>query len=179
MSTTHTLRNQPLIRVAGPKDVDALVKLEEACFTTPWSRKNFEAELSGNPFSRLFVVSNPQGSESRFPLIAYSCCWVVFEELRFLNVAVSDDFRRQGLAKTLIFQSIQEGLQAGCQRGLLEVRASNHSAKNLYQSFRFTEYARRKSYYTNPDEDAILMVAEPLRSSMMVRPQDPSGGVTR
>lgn len=161
----------PQIRIAGPQDVDALVKLETACFASPWSRKNFEAELTGNPFSRLFVVSHPDESDATFPIIAYLCCWLVFEELRFLNLAVEENFRNQGLAKSLIAQSLQMGFECCCQRGLLEVRASNHRAINLYQFFKFTEYATRKSYYTNPDEDAILMVLEPLASAIRSLPQ--------
>ncbi|MDR4496122.1 MAG: ribosomal protein S18-alanine N-acetyltransferase [Nitrospirales bacterium] len=164
ISTALSPRFSPLIRIAGPQDLDALVSLEEACFSVPWSRKSFEAELTGNPFSRLFVVPHPNGDECSFPLIAYLSCWLVFDELRFLNLAVDEAFRRQGLARTLIAQAIRQGLENGCQRGLLEVRASNHVARRLYQSFQFKEYARRKSYYTNPDEDAILMALESLPS---------------
>ncbi len=160
-------RFSPLIRVAGPQDVDALVRLEEACFSVPWSRKSFEAELTGNPFSRLLVVPHPDGNDSSFPLIAYLAFWLVFDELRFLNLAVDEVFRRKGLAKTLISQAIQLGLENGCKRGLLEVRASNQVAQNLYQSFQFKEYARRKFYYTNPAEDAILMSLESLPSSTL------------
>ena len=139
--------------------------LEESCFAEPWSRKNLEAELTGNQFSRLFVVPHPGETGSHPPLIAYLCCWIVFEELRFLNLAVWKDFRRQGLASSLIKQSILEGIQAGCRRGLLEVRASNHMAQQLYQMFNFQAYATRKSYYTNPIEDAILMILDPLTLS--------------
>ena len=170
VDSTYTCFN-PQVRVAGPQDVDALLKLETACFASPWTRKNFEAELTGNPFSRLLVVPHPHETDPGFPLIAYLCCWLVFDELRFLNLAVEENFRKQGLAKTLIAQSILKGLEGGCQRGLLEVRASNHPARNLYQFFKFKEYATRKSYYTNPDEDAILMVLEPLASSIRPLPQ--------
>jgi ribosomal-protein-alanine N-acetyltransferase len=163
--TTMTPSFIPLIRAAGPQDVDALVKLEEASFAVPWSRKNFEAEVCGNPFSRLLVVPHPRGQEARFPLVAYLCSWVVFEELRFMNLAVEESFRKQGLARTLVTQSIRQGIDEGCRRGLLEVRASNQPARKLYESFKFKEYATRKSYYTNPNEDAILMVLESLSTS--------------
>jgi len=88
--------------------------------------------------------------------------WIIFEEIRFLNVAVHPDFRRQGLARHLIRQSLDLGVEASCCRGMLEVRETNQSAKNLYESFQFQAYATRKSYYTNPIEDAILMTLEPL-----------------
>ncbi len=158
-------RFSPRIRVARPQVLYALVRLQDACFSVAWSRKSFEAYLTGNPFSRVLVVPHPDGNDASFPLIAYLACWLVFEELRFLNLAVDAAFRRQGLAKTLISQAIQLGLENGCKRGLLEVRASNHNARNLYQSLHFKEYARRKFYYTNPSEDAILMSLESLPSS--------------
>jgi ribosomal-protein-alanine N-acetyltransferase len=87
---------------------------------------------------------------------------MVFEEIRFLNFAVHPEFRRMGLARQLISQAITIGIEEGCCRGMLEVRASNQAARNLYESFHFQSYATRKSYYTNPTEDAILMTLEPL-----------------
>lgn len=150
------------VRLATHQDLDALLFLEESCFAEPWSRKNLEAELKGNQFSRLFVVPHPSGTGSQPPLIAYLCCWIVFEELRFLNLAVWKDFRRQGIARTLISHTIFEGIKAGCRRGLLEVRSSNYMAQQLYARCNFQAYATRKSYYTNPVEDAILMVLDPL-----------------
>lgn len=141
--------------------LDALVTLEEACFAMPWSRKSFEAELVGNRFSRVLLIPHPgDGLETK--VIGYICIWIIFEELRFLNIAVHPDFRRQGLARQLIDEALGLGREAGCCRGMLEVRESNTAAKNLYESFQFHAYATRKSYYTNPNEDAILMALESL-----------------
>lgn len=150
-----------VMRTATREDLDELVKLEEACFAVPWSRKSFEAELHGNQFSQILVVPGPMGS-SGIPLLAYICVWVIFEEIRFLNLAVHPQFRRRGLAKELILRALRIGMDEGCCRGMLEVRHSNLPARKLYESFNFREYATRDSYYTNPTEDAILMVLEPL-----------------
>jgi len=149
------------MRTATLADLDELVKLEAACFTVPWSRKSFEAELDGNQFSQILVVPGlmePSGT----PLLAYVCVWVIFEEIRFLNLAVHPKFRRQGLAKELIMQALYIGVDQGCCRGMLEVRHSNHAARKLYEIFHFKQYATRNSYYTNPIEDAILMMLEPI-----------------
>jgi len=149
------------IHVATLENLDALVALEEACFSVPWSRKNFKAELEGNPFSRVFIVPHPKcGTETQ--AIGYICVWMVFEEIRFLNLAVHPEFRRMGLATQLISQAMTVGKEEGCCRGMLEVRASNQAARSLYESFHFQPYATRKSYYTDPTEDAILMTLEPL-----------------
>lgn len=149
------------IRLATLADLDALVSLEESCFSVPWSKKSFEAELYGNAFSQILVIPGPK-EQQEIPLLAYSCVWVIFEEIRFLNLAVHPHFRGQGLAKQLILQALCIGSARGCCRGMLEVRNSNQVAKRLYRGFEFKEYGRRSSYYTNPSEDAILMILEPL-----------------
>jgi ribosomal-protein-alanine N-acetyltransferase len=141
--------------------LDAIIALEEACFSVPWSKKSFEAELAGNQFSRVHMIVNPEQGR-KVEVIGYICAWLIFEELRFLNVAVHPDFRRQGLARQLILKVLRLGEEAGCCRGLLEVREANAPAINLYKHFNFHAYATRKSYYTNPTEDAILMTLEPL-----------------
>ncbi len=150
-----------IIRCATIDDLDALVTLEESCFAEPWSRKNFEAELEGNQFSRVLMIAHPEQAND-VQAIGYLCMWIVFEEMRFLNVAVHQDFRRQGVAKQLIQEALRQGRDDGCCRGMLEVRATNMPAQILYKSFCFQSYATRKSYYTNPTEDAILMSLEPL-----------------
>ncbi len=158
---TGQASNQWNIRMATLENLDLLVALEVACFSMPWSKKSFEAELKGNQFSRILVVPHSEyGLEVQ--VIGYICVWMVFEELRFLNLAIHPEFRRRGLATQLIGEAIRLGREKGCCRGMLEVRESNHAAKKLYESFHFQEYATRKSYYTNPTEDAILMILEPL-----------------
>jgi len=149
------------IRMATLENLDMLVALEVACFSVPWSKKSFEAELKGNQFSRILMIPHSKyGREVQ--VIGYICVWMVFEEIRFLNLAIHPEFRGRGLATQLIGEAIRLGREEGCCRGMLEVRESNHAAKKLYESFHFLAYATRKSYYTNPTEDAILMVLEPL-----------------
>ncbi len=155
--------NRWSIQKATLGNLEELVNLEQACFSMPWSRKSFEAELGGNQFSHVLMVLD-SGQEQKIHAIAYLCMWIIFEEIRFLNVAVHPDFRRQGLAKELIGHALDLGKEASCCRGMLEVRETNHSARNLYESFQFQAHAIRKSYYTNPTEDAILMTLEPLAS---------------
>ncbi len=152
---------QQNIRMARIDDLDTLVELEGACFSVPWSRKSVEAELEGNQFSRVLMFTHPDPAYDA-QAIAYMCVWIVFEEIRFLNVAVHPDFRRQGIAMQLIREALRLGREANCCRGMLEVRATNMPAQTLYKSFCFQAYATRKSYYTNPTEDAILMALEPL-----------------
>ncbi len=138
-------------------DLDTIVSIEQESFPTPWTRLMFEAELIGNPFGRVFVVKRQTSNEAVGGILGYICYWVVFEELRFLNVAVIASVRRQGIGRQLVEFAIQDGIKNETKRALLEVRTSNAVAKKMYERLGFQCYGRRKNYYTNPNEDAILM----------------------
>ena len=164
-NTSNHAKNQGMefsINRAIIKDVESLLFVERACFSAPWSLKHFEAELEGNQFSHIYVVPHTQPGADSPTLIGYICAWIIFEEVRFLNVAVMPEFRRRGIAHRLIVEILELAIQEKCCRGMLEVRESNDAAIKLYKSLNFKEYAKRKSYYTNPTEDAILMSLEPV-----------------
>ncbi|GJL52120.1 MAG: ribosomal-protein-alanine acetyltransferase [Nitrospirales bacterium] len=158
------------ISQASLEDLDELEALEDRVFTVPWSRKSFEAELSGNEFSLIFVArccadaSNQASHDtpSTPRMVGYICAWTVFEELRFMNIAVEADMRRRGVGSELLKKIMEMGVSYGAQRALLEVRESNYPAQTLYGRFGFTSYGTRRHYYTNPIEDAMLMALEPL-----------------
>lgn len=139
-------------------DLDRLLEIEQASFTAPWTRRMFEAELQ-NPFSRLITArSSAKGLSGA--IVGYLCVWIVFEELRIMTLAVDAGSRRQGLAKALILHALSLAREQGAERAVLEVRASNHAARRLYQSLGFRHVALRARYYTNPVEDAVLMQRE-------------------
>ena len=147
------VRVQPL----GTRDLDDVMAIERASFAAPWNRVMFDSELLRNPFGRLYgaLFDHPTGPGSR--LLGYVCYWVVFDELRLMNLAVHPDHRRQGIARRLIRYALGDGLDQGTTRALLEVRASNTAARRFYHALGFQQYGRRTAYYTNPNEDAILM----------------------
>ena len=130
---------------ARTKDLEALLALENACFSAPWSEKHFEAELAGNPFSHIFVVPHPHSGTASPSIIGYICAWIIFEEVRFLNLAVLPEFRRRGIAQRLIGEIMGLAIREKCHRGMLEARESNSAALRLYKSLNFKEYARRKA----------------------------------
>ena len=142
-------------------DLDGLVHIEEQSFSAPWSRKMFEAELTGNPFAQLWTAWSP-GHLGGPDLIGYVCFWVVFEELRLMNLAVISSWRRRGAGRELVRRVLAWGRDNGARRALLEVRASNIAAMQLYQQAGFRVLGRRERYYTNPIEDAVLMGLEPI-----------------
>ena len=139
------------------RDLDDVLAIEQESFSSPWTRGMFEAELRGNPFARFLGAFCHDELPPAKRLLGYICYWVVFEELRLMNLAVRPECRRQGIASHLVRHTVEEGMSRGTTRALLEVRASNHLAQKLYQYLGFRQYGRRRSYYTNPAEDAILM----------------------
>lgn len=143
------------IERARPEDLDVIMRIEQASFTMPWTRKMFEVELCHNPFGRLEVL-RWHGEAGRL-LGGYVCYWVVFEECRLMTLAVDPSMRRQGHGRTLLRHAMERGCEAGATRGLLEVRASNAVAIQLYEQEGFHRTAVRTRYYTSPVEDAVLM----------------------
>lgn len=149
-----------------PATLEALrdiLHIEEACFSTPWTRKMLEAELTGNRFAH-FLLAKQTGTPGKgsMAVVGYLCYWIVFEEVRLMNLAVLNSMRRQGLASTLVMHALQSGVDQGAVRAVLEVRASNIAAQLLYRGFGFRQVATRLAYYTNPSEDAVLMELEPI-----------------
>jgi len=123
----------------------------------------FEVELTDNPFARFLTahIENPdQSPKGAQDLAGYVCFWVVFEELRMMNLAVAPHVRRRGIGRWLLQQALTTGREQGARRALLEVRVSNHSAVALYEQAGFSRSGIRAKYYTNPVEDAVLMELE-------------------
>lgn len=140
-----------------------ILKIEEACFSAPWTRKMLEAELSGNPFAH-FLVARQEGGSDAAPesIVGYLCYWIVFEEVRLMNLAVIESMRHRGIARSLVATALQTGMSQSAHRAVLEVRASNRAAQQLYEGFGFSRTAIRPKYYAHPEEDAVLMELDPI-----------------
>jgi ribosomal-protein-alanine N-acetyltransferase len=149
---------------ATPDMLPDIIALEEACFSSPWTRKMLEAELTSNQFAH-FLVARQQAESTTGAeptIIGYHCFWIVFEELRLMNVAVRESMRRRGVGATLVTEALRLGVNQAATRAVLEVRASNNPARSLYTRLGFVQISRRPHYYTNPIEDAVLMEMNPL-----------------
>nr|MBI3614596.1 ribosomal protein S18-alanine N-acetyltransferase [Nitrospirota bacterium] len=155
-----TLASRLLFKPAQMGDFDRLVAIEQASFTAPWTRKMLEAELQ-NPFSQLLTARRRSDGRTG-EIVGYLCFWIVFEELRLMNLAVEAGSRRRGIAKALVLHALSLARDRGAERAVLEVRASNEAARRLYEGLGFRETAVRPRYYTDPIEDAVLMQREPM-----------------
>ena len=138
------------VRPLCEADVDAVVRLEEASFHTPWTRADFEGELK-NPLA-LYLVGLEDDE-----LIAYGGSWIVFDECHITNIAVAPPMRGTGVGTELMRELLAAAMARGARSYTLEVRPSNDAAIALYRKFGFIVEGRRKRYYADTGEDALIM----------------------
>lgn len=127
-----------------------ILEIEKGSFSSPWSLTAFEKEIS-NPVSQLWVVERDER------LVGYICFWLFAGEIHLMNIAVHPSQRGRGFGRLLLVEMIRTGLSRGVDTIWLEVRPSNFVARVLYQKLGFKEIARRRRYYTDTNEDAIVM----------------------
>lgn len=133
--------------------VAEIAALEKRCFNDPWSENSIASEL-GNPLSVWLVALEEE------QVIGYVGSQTVMGWTDMMNVAVHPDHRRRGVGRALIEELIRLLKEQGSEQLTLEVRASNESARALYAGLGFTEVGRRKNYYHNPKEDALILRKE-------------------
>ena len=133
--------------------VSSVAELEAVCFADPWSENSVASELD-NPLS-LWLVALEEDA-----VVGYVGSQTVMGETDMMNVAVHPNYRCRGIAKELIEALIQELKGHGSHCLTLEVRASNAPANALYAGLGFVEVGRRRNYYRNPKEDALILRKE-------------------
>ena len=133
--------------------VEQVAQLEAQCFHDPWSLRSITSELS-NPLALWLVALNGE------QVVGYIGSQSVMGEADMMNVAVAPDYRRKGIAATLIGELISQLRDAEVHSLALEVRASNTGAIELYRKLGFLQVGCRKNYYHNPKEDALILRKE-------------------
>ena len=146
------------LRPLEPRDLDAVEEIERASYPTPWSRSMFVAELR-KPSSLTLGAYSDEGD-----LVGYAFVSRYVDAWHVMNVAVSVEFRRRGIATTLL-ERLFEVTATDPHRGYtLEVRVSNLHAIRLYEQLGFEARGIRRGYYTDNREDALIMWREPASS---------------
>lgn len=134
-------------------DLDDVLTIEKASFHTPWSRGAFRYELTQNRVARSLVVR--AGGE----LLGYLCLWEIGHEIHITNLAVHPRHRRRGAARALLGTVLEDARRKQVELVFLEVRPTNAEALALYESLGFQVIGRRKGYYFDTGEDALVMEA--------------------
>lgn len=146
---SHSLQVSPL----GIADLDAVVNIERACHSNPWSRDAFATEL-GHPWSH--IVGAWARTDPTANLVGFVLYWIVADELQIMNVATHPDHRRQGVGRTLLERVLAIAGEGGVFTAWLEVGAGNRPARALYDLLGFAPAALRRGYYADGD-DAVIM----------------------
>lgn len=147
-------RGAASIRPMTPEDLPAALEIERASFGTPWSRESFE-ELMRAPGGRATVAAGADGA-----VLGYAVSLAVLDEVHLLNLAVAPAHRRRGLGAALYDETAAALRRAGARVMFLEVRPSNEAALALYRSRGLEVVGRRRRYYADNGEDAIVMAGE-------------------
>jgi ribosomal-protein-alanine N-acetyltransferase len=146
------------IRRVERADVPALTRIEQRCFTDPWSEAGIRESIQSETTIAL-LAENTEGE------LGYLMARLSGEEGEILNLAVLPGHRRQGVGRRLLEQGLALLIQRGVREAYLEVRESNLAARDLYQGFGFRPVGMRPHYYRNPAEDALVLRArlQPVR----------------
>ncbi|WNF36924.1 ribosomal protein S18-alanine N-acetyltransferase [Bacillaceae bacterium IKA-2] len=139
------------IRYMIEDDITNVLKVEENCFATPWTRVAFINEINNNQFAHYLVIEN------NHEIIGYCGIWVIIDEAQITNIAIHSLYRGLKLGKQLLSHSIEFVRMLGAQKLSLEVRVSNEVAQSLYRKMGFQDGGIRKNYYTDNQEDALVM----------------------
>ncbi len=135
------------IRLVERADLASIAVLEERCFSDPWPAAAF-AGLLGS--LSLTAVADTE-------LVGYVFARVMSTEAGILNVAVHPEHRERGLGMRLVAESLDRCRRAGAESVFLEVRESNRRAIGLYEKMGFRTLHRRRRYYRNPAENALIL----------------------
>ena len=137
------------VRSANLSDADAISRIEDACFSHPWSRNLIELEIQNS--SAVFLIA-----EDDDMLLGYVSGQKVVDEFYVSNLAVREECRGLGVGTMLMGRLIEIAGELGCAFITLEVRVSNKKARSLYESLGFHALGERKDYYDDPKENAMI-----------------------
>jgi ribosomal-protein-alanine N-acetyltransferase len=158
-------------------DVGQVMEIERASFSAPWSPRAYRYELTENEHSTMLVVRAALDSKDRArrlkrflgmvksePVLGYGGFWLLVDQAHICTIAVHPEWRRRGLAELLLISLLDRGVQRGALSATLEVRLSNLAAQGLYRKYLFMVVSRRKRYYADNNEDALIMTTPRLDS---------------
>ncbi|MBA4495574.1 ribosomal protein S18-alanine N-acetyltransferase [Paenactinomyces guangxiensis] len=132
-------------------DLPQIEIVENSSFSAPWPRQAFYNELVFNQFARYTVVT-VDGK-----VAGYCGCWMILDEAHITNIAIHPDYRGRGLGEAILTYVMEMSRSLGACKMTLEVRVSNSIAQSLYEKLGFERSGVRPKYYTDNQEDAIIM----------------------
>ena len=154
------------IRKMTLEDIPVVIDLDHKSFSLPWPERSFRFEVTENEASRCWVA------ELDGKVVGMIVVWLIVDEAHVATIATHPDFRRQGIAKRLLAHALRHLSEEGARSSFLEVRAGNLAAQEMYRKFGYEESGRRRRYYSDNDEDAILMTLNSLELERLLLFED-------
>lgn len=144
------------IRPMREDDIKRVQVIDKLSFSLPWPEEAYRYELKENRASLLWVAE-AKAPDGKREVVGMAVVWLILDEAHIATLAVHPDYRRQGIGERLLLTTLEGSARRGAHHAMLEVRAGNQIARNLYQRFGFIIVGRRPHYYRDNNEDAVLM----------------------
>ena len=138
-------------------DLLEIVEIEEQSGLSKWGWAAYYAELQGGNRDLMLIARLARSSIIESPIAGYIGARETAGELHINNVAVRSEYRRRGIGATLLTRILAEARRRKANAAFLEVRSANQAAQALYEKSGFKAIARRANYYSEPQEDAVVM----------------------
>lgn len=138
------------------RDMDRLripqvLEIERACYPAPWSESAFHHEMTSETSVALVAMDGES-------VAGFLVGWIAADQVHIANIAVAAGYRRRGVGTGMMLRLLGEAVRRGCTSSSLEVRESNLAGRSMYGRLGYHAVALRKSYYSSPAEDAVVMV---------------------
>ncbi len=162
------------IQKMSPKDISSVVELDRLCFGGLWNAQGYQRELE-SPNSDLLILLISQNTEDRKEKVVFQssncesqltynqsiigvcCLWAILEEAHITILGIHPQYQGLGFGQLLLYTLMRYAWERGLERATLEVAASNISALSLYYKFGFQDVGRRRGYYQQTGEDALIL----------------------
>ena len=153
-------REPLVIETMTDSDVKEVLRIEQQSFSTQWPSNAFYQEIHDNKLAHYFV------GRIGARVVAYGGIWVILEDSHVTTIAVHPDFRGRKFGEIMLLKLLDEAIERGASWMTLEVRESNTVAQALYRKYGFTTVSTRKGYYSDNNENALVMWAGNLKSEI-------------
>jgi ribosomal-protein-alanine N-acetyltransferase len=140
-----------IARLEAASELDGVLEVEAESFSNPWTRDMYLWELQNRTVCHIYVA---RASDA---VVGFCAFWLVVDEVHINNLAVRPAFRGRGIGGALMTHVLDAARDLGAHRATLEVRESNVGARGFYERIGFRTAGRRRDYYTNPVEDALIL----------------------
>jgi [ribosomal protein S18]-alanine N-acetyltransferase len=146
------------LRPMTAADLPAVMSIEQESYSVPWSEATFRGLLRRRDACLIVAAAGDE-------VVGYAAYWTVLDQSELGNVAVTPAWRGRGIGERLVAEVLRLAGSAGVREVFLEVRPSNAGARRLYERFGFTQVGRRRNYYQEPAEDALVL-RRPMRTGI-------------